>query len=128
MRHCDVWVRFAVRLGADRRLPSTGMQRRRQRLCEFCRDPMPADAPVQSKYCSRSHRQRAYEARQSAETAQLRRRVRALRRQVVAYDDAIKRVSQHPVYGKEVGDALLGAYMALPDELGWENRVWTFTT
>jgi hypothetical protein len=89
---------------------------------------MPADAPTQSKYCSRSHRQRAYEARQSAETAQLQRRVRALRRQVAAYDDAIQRVSKHPVYGKEMQQALLDAYVPLPDEPGWENRAWTFTT
>jgi hypothetical protein len=80
----------------------------RQRVCEFCRAALPADAPPQSRYCCRSHRQRAYEARQAEEVTQLRREVRRLHRQVAERDAFIDRLSEHPRYGKDVTAAYLG--------------------
>jgi hypothetical protein len=84
--------------------------------------------PAQARYCSRSHRQRAFESRDAARTKLLRRRVSALRRQVAAYDACVQHLSKHPVHGADVQEALLKAYVPLPDEPGWENRAWTLTT
>jgi hypothetical protein len=104
------------------------MERRRQRLCRFCNKPIPATEPPQSRYCRRSHRQRAYEARQVDQAPVLRRRLRALRRQVAAFEECIDQLSQHPVYGSDVAAAFVGAYVPLVDEPGGERRLHRFTT
>jgi hypothetical protein len=81
----------------------------RQRLCRFCRQPIPAELPGQSRYCCRSHRQRAYEARQAADVTQLRRRLRTLERRLAAYEACIDRLSDHPTHGHAVATAFLEA-------------------
>jgi hypothetical protein len=81
----------------------------RQRLCRYCRQPIPAGMPAQSRYCCRSHRQRAYEARQAADVTELRRRLRAVERRLAAYEGCIDRLSDHPTYGRAVETAFLDA-------------------
>lgn len=109
-------------------LLSAGMRADFRRTCEYCGEPIGDDQPPQSKYCRRSHRQRAYEIRDAAKVKQLKRRVAALRRQVAAYDQALISLAQHPRYGREVHDILVKAYVPLREEPGWEQRLWRLTT
>src|SRR5437016_1752830 len=68
----------------------------RHRRCRFCQQPLPAELGPAARYCSRAHRQRAYEARQADLTEHLRRQIRALQRQLAGYERVLERVAADP--------------------------------
>jgi transcriptional regulator of NAD metabolism len=76
-------------------------------LCRYCSAPIPEDLPPQSRYCRRSHRQRAHEARQIQKVTELRRELRRTQRLVNELAGFIDRLSEHPVYGRDVSQAYL---------------------
>ncbi len=86
------------------------------RICRYCKGPIPDGEPPQARYCRRSHRQRAYEARQARQGAVLRRRLKALKRQVSSYEDCLLELSRDPQYTGEVRAAFLAAFLPLRDE------------
>jgi hypothetical protein len=90
------------------RLPSTvpGV-RPRERRCAYCEDRIPPELGPAARYCSRAHRQRAYEARQADVTVELRRRIRALERKLAAFERVIDTAADRsPQAAEALADAL----------------------
>lgn len=79
----------------------------RQRRCAYCDAPLPAELGPAARYCSRAHRQRAYEARQDDATAALHRRIRALERQLTSFERIIETAADHDEHcARVIADAL----------------------
>jgi hypothetical protein len=80
---------------------------RRDRRCGYCDQPIPDQLGPAARYCSRAHRQRAYEARQADITAQLQRRIRQLERKLAAYERVIDAAAERsPQAADALADAL----------------------
>jgi hypothetical protein len=87
--------------GNVRNVPTT------RRRCAYCDTPLSGELGAAARYCSRAHRQRAYEARQADQTEQLRRRIRALERQLASFERVIETVAERgPDCAAAVTDAL----------------------
>jgi len=81
---------------------------RAPRACAFCKAPLPSELGPAARYCSRAHRQRAYEARQDAAIARLQRRIRALERQLASFERIIENAADHDDHcARVIADALL---------------------
>jgi hypothetical protein len=80
---------------------------RRDRRCAYCDQPIPAELGPAARYCSRAHRQRAYEARQADATVQLQRQIRQLERKLAAYERVIDTAADRsPQAATALADAL----------------------
>jgi 2-oxo-4-hydroxy-4-carboxy--5-ureidoimidazoline (OHCU) decarboxylase len=69
---------------------------------------MPAELGAKARYCSRAHRQRAYEARQADHVGELRRQLRAARRHITTYERALDYIAADPHCAERVYQALEG--------------------
>jgi hypothetical protein len=80
---------------------------RRLRRCAYCDTPLSAELGPAAKYCSRAHRQRAYEARQDDAVTALHRRIRALERQLASYERVVEHVADRDDHcARMLADAL----------------------
>jgi len=79
----------------------------RTRRCAYCDAPLDGELGAAARYCSRSHRQRAYEARQDDIPRQLTRRIRSLERQLASFERILEKVADtSPACAAAVTDAL----------------------
>src|SRR5207237_1030989 len=79
----------------------------RARRCAYCDADLDRQLGPAARYCSRAHRQRAYEARQADLPRQMTPRIPSLERQLASFERILEKVADtSPACAAAVNDAL----------------------